>query len=273
MEPERYISEKEWDDLSEKERQEICSFIAEENRDRQPFVKKEPPHSFYFNYGKRFFDVIIGSVAFAVFLPVNTIIGVATFFDVGRPIIFKQKRIGKDGKTFVLIKFRNMTNETNKKGVLLQPEKRITKWGRFVRKTSLDELLNFWSVIKGDMSIIGPRPLPVKYSGRFSSYHQQRHLVRPGLDCPISKKEFYGKGWQGKLDHDVYYVDNLSFINDVKLLLLLGIKVFSKKHRETSALGKTGEFIGYDCNGSVMNEWNIPYKYLQLLKDKHENFI
>ena len=204
----RFISQKEWNNLTEDERQELCRIVKSNNKnvDNQSVAIKND--TFYVLYGKRFLDLIIGIPAFVISAPINLIIAIITFFDVGSPILFKQTRIGKDGKPFILYKFRNMTNETDSKGILLQPEYRITKWGRFVRRTSLDELLNFWSVIKGDMSIVGPRPLPEKYHERFNSYHQQRHLVRPGLDCPLLKKEFYGKKWQGKLDNDIYYLEN-----------------------------------------------------------------
>lgn len=266
-----YITEKEWDHLDEENRQKIASVVAADNRLRTIEQRKRITlrNSFYVRYVKRMIDIVLAGIAFIFFIPVNLILAVITFFDVGRPILFKQQRIGKDGKLFTLIKFRNMNNATNEEGILLQPEERITKWGRFVRETSLDELLNFWSVLKGDMSIIGPRPLPKKYMNRFSIYHQQRHLVRPGLECPFhDSKVTVNHGWQERLDNDVWYVENISFATDVKLFFGLLKKVFSKNERLISASGKMGEFIGYHEDGRVMTQWEIPRKYIKLAGKK-----
>ena len=115
-------------------------------------------NTFYTCFGKRLIDLFISGVALLVFFPINLFIGIVTMFDVGFPIFFKQKRIGKNGKPFTMIKFRNMTNKTDENGNLLRADLRVTKWGRFVRSTSLDELLNFINIFKGDMSIILPTP-------------------------------------------------------------------------------------------------------------------
>lgn len=267
MEKEAFITIDEWNHITEEQRQKIAEAISNERHDDK--IKEIIlPNSFYVKYGKRIFDILLGGFGCMVFLAVNLIIAIITYFDVGSPIIFRQERVGKDGKLFRLYKFRNMTNETNEDGILLPPERRITKWGRFVRRTSLDEFLNFWSVLKGDMSIIGPRPLPKKYIIRYNRFHYQRHLVRPGLECPFHDNSLAGKGWQGRLDNDVWYVENISFKTDVIMAFLLVKKVFSKKERIISAIGKTGEFVGYREDGSVMNEWMIPRKYLNVIEQK-----
>ena len=260
-----FISEDEWNCISEENRQIIAEAISKDRIENKEVNSNILPNTFYVKYGKRMLDIIIGSVACLVSLIINIIVAIITLIDVGRPILFKQERVGRNGKVFKLIKFRNMTNETNDQGILLPPEERITKWGKFVRRTSLDELLNFWSILKGDMSIIGPRPLPTKYINRFSEYHKQRHLVRPGLECPFHDKSLAPKGWEGRLDNDVWYVEHVSFTTDLKMLFLLVKKVFSKKERIASACGKTGEFIGYCEDGSIMNEYMIPRKYLTVL--------
>ncbi len=260
-----FISEEEWNNISEKNRQAIAIAISRDRKE-QEYRIINLPNTFYVKYGKRLLDILLGGFACIFFLSINLIIAIVTYFDVGRPIIFKQERVGKDGKMFSLMKFRNMTNETNSYGVLLPPEQRVTKWGKFVRKTSLDELMNFWSILKGDMSVIGPRPLPKKYVIRFSKYHQQRHLVRPGLECPFHEHGLADKGWQGRFDNDIWYVEHLSFKTDIMMAFLLVKKVFSKEERATSASGKTGEFIGYNENGTVMNEWEIPRKYLSVVE-------
>lgn len=263
-----FISEEEWAHIPENKRQEIAAAVGKDRNDNANFHEVKLPDTFYVKYGKRIFDVLFAGTACIVLFPVNLVIGTVTYFDVGSPIFFKQERVGKDQKTFSLWKFRNMTNETNEDGILLPPEQRVTKWGEFVRKTSLDELLNFWNVLTGNMSLIGPRPLPKKYLNRFSRYHQQRHLVKPGLECPFHLHELASQGWQGRLDNDIWYVEHISFTTDLKMSFLLIKKVFSKDERDASAHGITGEFIGYCADGSVMNEWNIPRKYLSLLQEK-----
>ena len=266
-----FISDEEWNHISEENRQAIAEAISRDRVESDDFKEIILPNTFYVKYGKRLLDILLGGFACLIFLLVNLIIAVITYFDVGRPIIFKQERVGKDGKLFSLVKFRNMTNEKNEDGILLPPEQRVTKWGKFVRKTSLDELMNFWSILKGDMSVIGPRPLPKKYIIRFSKYHQQRHLVRPGLECPFHDNALAAMGWQGRLDNDIWYVENISFKTDLKMAFLLVKKVFSKSEREASASGKTGEFIGYCEDGTVMNEWMIPRKYLEIVDQKENN--
>lgn len=265
METKAFISENEWNHISEEQRQRIAAAISRDRIETE-YKNISLPNTFYVKYGKRLLDILIGGLACLIFLPINLLIAIVTYFDVGSPIMFKQERVGRDGKLFSLSKFRNMTNERNEQGILLPPEKRVTKWGKIVRKTSLDELLNFWSIFKGDMSLIGPRPLPKKYYIRFNSYHQQRHLVKPGLECPFHDHALASQGWQGRFDNDVWYVENLSFKTDIMMAFLLVKKVFSKEEREVSASGKTGEFIGYCEDGSVMNEWNIPRKYLAVVE-------
>ena len=261
-----YISMEEWNNIPESDRKVICNLIHEEQKEYLSDKKINFKESFYTKYGKRILDLTIGIPAFLVFLPVNFIMGMITWFDVGAPVLFSQERVGKDGKVFKLYKFRNMTNETNAKGILLPPEQRVTKWGKFARRTSLDELLNFWSILKGDMSIIGPRPLPQKYTNRFSPNHWQRHLIRPGLECPFHDKNIRINGWKERLDNDVWYVENVSLLTDVRMFFLLFKKVFSKNERMVSAAGQQGEFIGYDEHAQIITEGNIPRKYLELIK-------
>ena len=268
-----FISKEEWDSISEEKRRAIADLIGKNKNDNVDLREVTLPRTFYVKFGKRLIDVLFSGSACILLLPVNLVMAVVTFFDVGSPILFKQERVGKNGKLFYLVKFRNMTNEKNEYGVLLPPDKRVTKWGKFVRKTSLDELLNFWSILKGDMSLIGPRPMPKKYKDRFNAYHQQRHLVKPGLECPFHNPELAGEGWQGRLDNDIWYVENISFKTDVKMAFLLVKKVFSKKERQASANGLTGEFIGYNDDGTVMNEWIIPHKYLDAVEQKENSNI
>lgn len=222
----------------------------------------------YSRYVKRAFDIIIAGTALTVTLPLNAAVGLITYLDVGSPIFFVQERVGRNGKTFRMIKFRNMTNDRDERGELLPPEMRVTRWGSFVRKTSIDELLNFWSVLKGDMSVIGPRPLPLNYKDRFNKYHRGRHLVRPGLECP-SRTSNQALTWEERFDNDVWYVEHVSFATDLFMLLQLTRKVFDRRDSGRRAFGgDEGSFMGYGPDGHVIAGRKIPLKYYEELFGK-----
>ena len=197
----------------------------------------------YSKFIKRVLDFTVALIAFTLLLPFNTIFGICTFFDVGRPIFFLQTRLGKNGKPFKIVKFRNMNNNTDKDGKLLPARERVTKFGRFMREHSFDELLNFWSVLKGDMAIIGPRPLPAFFYDRMSERHKMRCAVRPGLECPrVIRVE--GELYQQQFENDIWYVENISFKTDIKMILLLFKMTFAVKDRVSAAGGSY--FVGYD---------------------------
>ena len=255
-----------FDKLPEEQRIQMLDYIAQDNQEKSNSYYPEPniSKSLYSKVFKRLIDIIISSFALIVFFPVNLIIGVITFFDVGRPVFFKQKRIGKDGKVFTMIKFRNMTNEKDENGVLLRADLRVTKWGKFVRSTSLDELLNFVSIFKGDMSVIGPRPLPLFYQGRFNKYHEIRHSVKPGLDCPLHDPSML-MTWSNRLNNDAWYAQNVSLKTDVTLIFLLVRETLFGKDKEARAGGfSEGSFVGYYEDGQVMDSNHIPKKYYDM---------
>ena len=187
--------------------------------------------------------------------------------DVGSPIFYKQTRVGKDGKEFLLVKFRNMNNKTDADGKLLPPAQRVTKFGKVVRKLSLDELLNFWSVLKGDMSIIGPRPLPVFLYERMSDRHKKRTAVRPGLECPrVIKLDYVDTcRYQRTFENDIWYVENVSLSQDIKLVFMLVKMVFSFGKRSEQAAGEgVSYFVGYDKDGHAMSM----LKYKRVMEEK-----
>ena len=254
-----------YDKLPREQALEIAERIARDNRENSNkyYPKAKAKQGFYALYGKRALDLLFSSVALVVFLPVNSVIGVVTYFDVGSPIFFQQKRMGKGCKPFTMVKFRNMTNEKDENGVLLRADLRVTKWGSFVRSTSLDELLNFINVFKGDMSIIGPRPLPLVYKGRFNDYHELRHAVKPGLDCPLLDPE-KTMTWANRLENDAWYAQNISFKTDLKLAGLLVREALFGKDKKARAEGFTeGTFMGYYEDGTVMDSNHIPLKYYE----------
>lgn len=215
-----------------------------------------PKDTFYTRYGKRALDIAISLPIFIILFPFNLIFGICTFFDVGRPIFYKQTRVGKDEKPFTLVKFRNMNEEKDADGKLLPPSQRVTKFGKFMRKFSLDELLNFWSVLKGDMSLIGPRPSPTFIHRRMSDRHKCRTAVRPGLECP---RVIHTEGeeicmYQRTYENDIWYVENVSFLLDVKMMFLLVKMVFSIGKRTRQAEGKgVSYFIGYEEHGYAIS--------------------
>ena len=231
--------------LIQNDEEAIAAYLKKRNLDKvnRTSAPVHPKDGIYVRYIKRILDLLVSIPAFLVFLPFNIVFGICTFFDVGRPIFYKQTRVGKNGKNFTIVKFRNMNNNTDADGKLLPARERITKFGYFMRRYSLDELLNFWSVLKGDMSIIGPRPLPTFFYERMSDRHKMRNYVRPGLECP-RVVDVEGELYQKQFENDVWYVENVSFMTDVKMLFLLFKMTFAKKRSSAAAGGSY--FVGYD---------------------------
>ena len=257
MKPEEWTKDQRW---------AVADRLAEE---RLPLINASlddvvPSDGLYVRYGKRTIDVVVSGAALIVTLPLNAAIGLATFIDVGCPIFFKQVRIGKDEKPFYILKFRNMRNTTDETGELLPPSQRVTKFGKFVRRTSLDELLNFWSVFKGDMSLIGPRPLLPEYTHRYNKRHRMRLAVRPGLECPPRELDGHVWSWQEQLDNDVWYVENLSFKTDCKMFANLVRFTFDRKSASARAMSQRGTFMGYSKDGVAINYRQAMQEYIEI---------
>lgn len=250
----------------------IASVIAEDNL-KYINEKSEPvriKQTIYSKYVKRLLDVIISAIVLFLTMPINLIIGICTFVSLGRPLFFQEYRVGKDGKYFKIIKFRNMTMETDSNGELLPPSKRVTKLGKFFRKTSLDELLNFWSILKGDMSIIGPRPLQPVYVERYSKRHRARDMVKPGLECPMLKELDHAPSWCEQFENDIYYIENISFLTDLKQCFNLIKMVFDKKTRTRNASCGKGGFMGYSKIGESISSKKVPRKYVEIVLSEWE---
>lgn len=252
-------------ELTKAQRWGLADKLAEE---RLPSINATlapvlPSKTLYARIVKRGIDIVVSAVALVVTLPVNAVAAIMTLKDVGRPIFFKQLRVGKDGKEFTLIKFRNMTNECDEHGELLPPSKRVTSFGKFMRKTSLDELLNFWSVFKGDMSLIGPRPLVPEYTHRYCERHKARLLVRPGLECPPRKLADHPWTWQEQFENDVWYVENVSFKTDCLMLFNLVRFAFDKKNSAMRASAQRGPFMGYDLKGNALGLEQLDQAYVE----------
>ncbi len=174
---------------------------------------------------KRAIEFILSLLGLVFLMPIYLVIIVMVRINLGSPIFFKQERPGLNDKVFNIYKFRTMTNEHDNYGNLLPDETRLTKFGKFLRSTSLDELPSLWSVLKGDMSLIGPRPLLVEYLPFFSEKQARRHEVRPGITGWAQVNGRNAISWEEKFELDVWYVDNLSITLDIKIIWLTIIKV------------------------------------------------
>lgn len=190
-----------------------------------------------YKYIKRILDIISSLLAIIILSPLLAVTAVLVKTKLGSPVLFKQERPGKDEKIFTLMKFRTMTDERDESGELLPDEVRLTKFGKFLRSTSIDELPELFNILKGDMSVIGPRPLLVEYIPRYNEHQHRRHEVRPGLSGWAQVNGRNTVSWEDKFDMDVHYVDNYSFAMDVKILFMTVLNVLKKEgiSSETSA--------------------------------------
>lgn len=173
--------------------------------------------TFYTVVVKRFLDLFLSGIAIIILSPLFLVLIILELFFHGSPIIFSQERPGLHGKLFKLYKFRSMTNEKDENGNLLPGEKRLTSFGKFIRRCSLDELPELYCIFTGKMSIIGPRPLLLKYLPLYTKRHMIRHEVRPGLAC-VPLKPIKTWSWNDQFENDVWYVENCSFSVDVKMI-------------------------------------------------------
>jgi undecaprenyl phosphate N,N'-diacetylbacillosamine 1-phosphate transferase len=203
----------------------------------------------YRKYIKRPMDFILSLCAIIVLAPVLLIIAILVRIKLGSPVLFKQKRPGLNEKIFTLYKFRTMTDERDENGDLLPDEIRLTRFGKLLRSTSLDELPELFNIIKGDMSVVGPRPLLIQYLPLYNNNQKRRHEVRPGLSGHAQVNGRNAISWEDKFVLDVEYVDNISFISDWKIIILTLKKAFMREgiNSETAATME-------DFKGSFVNE-------------------
>ena len=174
----------------------------------------------YRHFFKRFFDILLSACALLVLSPVLLIVAVLVWLKLGSPVVFCQERPGKNEKIFRMYKFRSMTDARDKDGNPLPDEVRLTQFGKLLRSTSLDELPELWNILKGDMSIVGPRPLLVKYLPLYNEEQHRRHNVRPGLTGLSQASGDVDMTWAREFALDVQYTENVSFLSDVKIILL-----------------------------------------------------
>lgn len=198
----------------------------------------------YRKYFKRLFDVICSLLALIVLSPVLLVTAILVRFKLGSPVIFRQERPGLHEKIFTLYKFRTMTDQKDEQGNLLSDEVRLTKFGKMLRSTSLDELPELWNILKGDMSIVGPRPLLERYIPLYTAEQRKRHQVRPGLTGLAQVNGRNELDWEQKFQLDTEYTMRITFISDIKIILQTIGHVFTGKGISSTTSATMEEFTG-----------------------------
>jgi lipopolysaccharide/colanic/teichoic acid biosynthesis glycosyltransferase len=195
-------------------------------------------------YSKRLLDVVLTTMVLLPLLPVLLVIALSVRIKLGAPVLFRQPRPGYLGKTFTLFKFRTMTNERDATGSLLPDVERLTVFGKFLRNTSLDELPELLNVLKGDMSLVGPRPLLIRYLNRYTPEQAQRHKVKPGITGLAQVSGRNAISWEQKFTYDIYYVNHSSILLDIKILLKTMVKLFAQNEINADNTATMPEFLG-----------------------------
>lgn len=203
------------------------------------------------HFTKRLFDIISSAAGLIVISPLLIVLAILVRLKLGSPVLFRQQRPGLGGKAFVIYKFRTMTDQRDASGNLLPDSQRLPASGRFLRSTSFDELPELLNVLKGDMSIVGPRPLMMKYLGRYSPEQARRHEVKPGITGWAQVNGRNTISWEDKFKLDVWYVDNWTFWLDMKIILRSVLMVIAKKGINQQGRATMDEFMGTRPNDTV----------------------
>jgi len=201
-------------------------------------------NNLYRHIGKRIFDIVLSLILLSLTFPVLLVCSILVRLTMGSPVFFIQKRPGRNEKIFALIKLRTMQNFKDERGFLLPDKDRLTKLGRFLRSTSIDELPELWNVVIGEMSLVGPRPLLPQYLTRYSEKQSRRHKVLPGLTGLAQINGRNNLDWNRKFELDIYYVDNVSFLLDIKIICITAVRILLRKNISKSGHSTTPEFQG-----------------------------
>lgn len=193
---------------------------------------------------KRLFDILLALFLVILFLPFYIIVSLLIIFKMGSPILFRQQRPGLNGRIFGIYKYRTMTNEKDKKGVLLPDDQRLPKVGKIIRSLSLDELPQIFNVLKGEMSFVGPRPLLIEYLDRYDDRQKRRHNVKPGITGWAQVNGRNAISWEQKFEYDVWYVENQSFWLDIKILWMTFLKVVKRSDISSDSSATMEKFEG-----------------------------
>lgn len=202
----------------------------------------------YKNFFKRFIDILVSSSALILLSPIFLLLIIIIRIKLGRPVFFSQKRPGKNGKIFKMYKFRSMTDERDQYGNLLPDYERLPEFGQKLRATSLDELPELWNILKGDMSLIGPRPLLPSYLSLYNEFQKRRHEVKPGLTGWAQVNGRNNLDWPERFKLDVEYVENISLMTDVKIIIQTIEKVIKKDGISSEESVTMEPFKGNDVN-------------------------
>lgn len=221
---------------------------------------KKQKKGFYEKYIKRPQDFCCALAAIIVLSPIMAVTALLVRVKLGSPVIFKQERPGLHGKIFTLYKFRTMTDAKDKNGNLLPDEVRLTKFGKMLRSTSLDELPELLNILRGDMAVVGPRPLLVEYLPYYTKEEKHRHDVRPGLTGLAQINGRNTLTWEEKFSYDIKYVKNISFVNDVKIILKTVEKVFKRSDILIGKEFKVGKLLVERADWQLTDEGAIPKK-------------
>lgn len=213
-------------------------------KEAQETGEKTHKAGIYEKYIKRLMDVVCSGMALLILWPLLLITAILVRVKLGSPVIFAQSRPGKDEKIFKLYKFRTMTDERDEEGNFLPDDIRLTKFGKMLRATSLDELPELWNILKGDMSIIGPRPLLVHYLPLYNEEQRHRHDVRPGLTGWAQANGRNTVSWENKFKYDVEYVENISFSMDMKILFMTVKSVVKRDGISSETSATMEQFTG-----------------------------
>ncbi len=200
----------------------------------------------YRRIGKRVLDLALTVLALVVLAPVGLIVGGLIRLKLGGPVLFRQPRPGRNDRVFELIKFRTMSNTRDADGELLPDDQRLTPFGARLRRTSLDELPTLWNVVRGDMSLVGPRPLLVQYLDRYTPEQRRRHEVAPGITGWAQINGRNAIAWEEKFDLDVWYVENVSLRTDLAILFRTVAQVLGQRGISAEGHATTPEFMGSD---------------------------
>jgi sugar transferase EpsL len=199
---------------------------------------------YYDRWGKRWLDVVLATIAVGALLPVFALVAAAVFMSLGSPVLFTQHRAGRRGTPFLLRKFRTMSDARDERGELLPDADRLTALGRFLRRCSLDELPEFWHVLRGEMSLVGPRPLPVRYVERYTPIQARRLEVKPGITGLAQVRGRNALSWEQKFEHDVWYVDHRTLRLDLWLLIATVGVVVAREGVSHPGQATMHEFLG-----------------------------
>lgn len=201
-------------------------------------------NGFYRRWGKRLFDLAVAVPALVVLGPVLGVLALLVRWQLGAPVLFRQQRPGLHGRPFTLYKFRTMTEARDAEGRLLPDAERLTPFGRFLRSTSLDELPELFNVVRGDMSLVGPRPLLMQYLERYTPTQRRRHEVRPGITGWAQVNGRNALDWPQRLALDVWYVDHLSFALDLRIIFITMVKILRREGISEPGQATMREFMG-----------------------------